>query len=629
MIKFSTNPLLFKVQYINKDVIDTTTNISAVIGKAFHQAMEVYYGGSDTLIPSDEREAIEYGLKSGLDFLEKYNDGLIKFSDKIPNKQKAFEVFSFTFNSYIKCKPYAGNGEVLAVEDEICEKIDVEWKGQRLSLPVKLKGFIDKVVRQDGRLKVKDYKTCTTFSDPDKIDGAKIIQAVTNYLLVYAKYDEAPYSMTYEEVKTTQNKDGSPQVREYEIVFEENELFFDFFFRFYEDMTRALNGQMVYVPNVHTLYDNEVGIVAYIHRLDVSEEQAKLMKKHKVETITELLKKEIQSAANMNKLMKSMEEQFVSAKSLNYEKMSNEEKIKTKLMEHGMILQFEDKIEGASVELYRYTPSIGLKMSRIRNYVDDVEQVLGTTGVRVLAPIKGTSYVGFEVPRKDRKFPKLGSYEGFNIAIGEDVMGQPRRFDIRQAPHMLVAGASGSGKSVFLNSLIEQLSAIPNAELHLYDPKMVELAAYRGRAVEYLTESVRILEALERIGMVMDERYAAMMQAGVRNISDMPGMPYKFIVIDEFGDLALAEKVQNAVLRLAQKGRAAGIHIVIATQRPSADIINGTIKANFPTKVVFRTAKAVDSRVVLDEEGAEKLLGKGDLLFSSDSGIERLQGYMA
>lgn len=659
MIKFSSNPLLFKIQHINRDRFDTTLNVSAVIGSAFHQAMEVYYGGSDTLIPASERQAIEYGLKSGMDFLEKYNDGFINFSKTIPNKQKAFELFSYAFSEYVKLNPYKPN-ETIETEDEILELIDIEWKGQKLSLPVKLKGYIDRTLKEDGKLKLRDYKTCSKFSDPEKIDGAKIIQAIMYYLLAYAKYGEEPYSLTFEEVKLSKNSDGSPQVRQYEIIYAENELYFDFFFRFYEDMTRALNGEMVYVPNVHTMFDNEVSIISYIHKLDVSEENAKLMKKHKVSNITDLLKKEMQSAGNMRKLMKTVEQEFISAKNLNYEDMKNEEKIQTKMMEHGMMIQFDSVLEGSTVDLYRFTPSIGLKMKRIRNYAEDIEQVLGISGVRILAPIPDSTMIGFEVPRKERTYPTVPFGNGFDIAIGQDIMGAARRFDIRTAPHILVAGSSGSGKSVFLNGLIEQLARIPNIELHLFDPKRVELAQHKSKALEYKSDIEDINNSLGLLVDEMQERYKTIENASVRNITGVPGMKYKFVIIDEFGELIAADhvkkttimtgrvfsrgdragqeetksietnisgEIEKKILRLAQLSRAAGIHLVIATQRPSTDIIKGTIKANFPIKVVFKTAKQIDSMVILDEPGAESLSGKGDMLFAGDKGIERLQGF--
>jgi hypothetical protein len=628
MIRFSTNPILFKIHDINGDRFDTSMGISGVIGQAFHKAMEVYYGGNDDMPVGNEQEAIEFGLKVGAAYLNDYNDGFIEFNKSVPNKQKAMEMFAFAFREYVASRPYGGDEVLVSCEEKLEEYVNVEWRGHKLNLPVKLKGYTDKIVRQNGKLKIKDYKTTRSFSDPEKIDGSKILQAVQYYLLVYARYGEEPESITFEEVKITKNKEGGDQVKEYEIVYAENELYFDFYFRFYEDITRALNGEMVYVPNIHSFFDNEVALISYIHRLDVSEEQAKLMKKHKVDNITDLLKKKIQSAGNMRKLLKTVEEKFVSAKNLNYKKMTNEEKIQTKMLEYGMMLQFDSKIEGATVDLYRYTPSIGLKMSRLKAFVDDIEQVLGVSGIRVLAPIQGSSLVGYEVPRSVRSFPALPASKKFELAIGQTIEGKTRYFDIRQAPHVLVAGSTGSGKSVFLHSLIRQLLKLPKAELHLFDPKQVELLQYEESAVEYKHSHEGIRQSLEALVEVMETRYDKMKKAKARNISELNGT-LKFVVIDEYADLAMREQTGNLVKLLAQKGRAAGIHLIVATQRASTKVIDGDIKVNFTTKAVFRMAKEVDSRVMLDEAGAEKLLGKGDMLFATEAGVERLQGFSA
>ncbi|KKT72153.1 MAG: Cell division FtsK/SpoIIIE, partial [Candidatus Collierbacteria bacterium GW2011_GWB1_44_6] len=485
MVQFTTNPVLFKIKYINGDRYDTTSSPSQVIGQAFHSAMEVYYRGNIDMMPKDESEAIEFGLKTGMAFIENYPDGFIGYNTTVQTKQKMYDLFSFAFTSYVKELPYSGE-KIMAIEDKIEENVDITWKGTKLNLPVKLKGYIDKIVElPDGKMVIKDYKTCRAFSDPEKIDGGKIIQAVQYYLLAYAKYGVEPYSMVYEEVKTTKNADGSKQVKIYEIVYAENELYFDFYFRLYEDITNALNGHMVYVPNVQTLFDNEVAMISYIHRLDVEEERAKQMKKLKVDNITDVLKKKIQNAGNMRKLLKAIESKFISAKSINYNSMENHEKIQTKLMEYGMMVQFDSKVDGATVDLYRFMPSIGLKMSKLKSYTADIEQVLGKTGIRVLAPIPNTSLVGFEVPRDERVYPKLPASKGFELAIGQTIMGDVRYFDIRNAPHMLVAGSTGSGKSVFLNALIKQLMKLEKVDLHLFDPKQIELCQYEEMVEEY------------------------------------------------------------------------------------------------------------------------------------------------
>ena len=627
--KFSSNPILFKINALNGDIFDSARSASAVVGEAFHKALEVYYGGSDTLVPTNESEAIEYGLAAGMSFLEMYNDGFIRFTTQIQHKQRMYDLFSFAFQEYVKVKPYKNDEEVLLIEEKLEEHVNVEWRGVRLDLPVPLRGYPDRVVRgADGRIRIRDPKTTMAFSNPEKIDGSKMLQAVEYYLLVYAHLGEEPYSIIFEEQKMSKSKDGGPQLKEYEIVYGENDQFFDFYFRMYEDMIRAVNGESVWVPNVDALYDNEVAIIAYIHRLDVNEEQAKLMKKHRVDNVTDLLKKKIQSAGSMRKFLKTVEKQFISAKSLDYSKMSNEEKIQKKMMEHGMMLQFESVVHGATVDQYRYTPSIGIKMSRLKAYTADVEQVLGVDGVRVLAPIPGTTFIGFEVPRAERNFPSMPAPDGFNIAIGQTMEGDVYRFDLRKAPHTLIGGASGAGKSVTLCSIVDQLSKVSRVDLHLFDPKMVELSHFADVAAEYESDPEAIAKSLARLIKTMNNRYKRFAEAGARNIEEYGGsMKYKFIVIDEYGDLP--KTIQPFILKLAQKARAAGIHLIITTQSPRVQIVTGAIKANFPVKIALRTAKAIDSIVLLDEPGAEKLRGKGDMIFSSDEGMVRLQGYAA
>lgn len=653
MILFSTNPILFKIKKLNRDTIDTMTGVSAVIGKAFHHAMETYYAPTDDETGRDEPAAIKATLEAGTNYMAEYPEGWIEWSKDVPTRQDAIELVAFAITEYVKSSKYTAE-RTIACEDKILTEIDIEWRGRQLRLPAPLKGFIDRVTRRkDGKLCVRDYKTCRSFSNLDKIDGAKIIQAVEYFFLAHAKYGEAPHSMTFEEVKLTKNKDGGPQVREYEVVYADNPLYFEFYFRFFEDMVRALNGEMVYVPNVKAMFDNEVAIVAYIQRLDVTEEVAARKKKLGVATLTDLLKADIQQAGNMRKLLTAVEDQLAQAKSMNYEAMKNEEKIAAKMIEHGMILKFDSLVRGATVDLYRFSTTLGIKMSKIRQYADDIQQVLGATSVRVLAPIPNSVLVGFEVPREERRFPEVPAASGFDLAIGETIEGKIRRFDLRDAPHMVVAGSAGSGKSVFLHSMIRQLTEA-GAHMVLIDPKQVEFSRYD----DALTELSAIEQAIELLVHDMEQRYELLKKAKKRDAREAGWKP-TVLVIDEYADLVMggaAPKkktrkkeyiddqgakvtetdvdggplgIDHHIQRLAQKGRAAGIHIILATQRASAKVISGDIKVNFPVKAVFRVAKAVDSMVMLDEDGAEKLLGKGDMLFGSEAGIERLQSYNA
>jgi S-DNA-T family DNA segregation ATPase FtsK/SpoIIIE len=221
--------------------------------------------------------------------------------------------------------------------------------------------------------------------------------------------------------------------------------------------------------------------------------------------------------------------------------------------------------------------------------------------------------------------------------IGVDVMGNAKKIDVRKAPHILAAGTSGSGKSVFLNTTIKQLMTWDATEIILIDPKMVELSQFEGEknVREYADDPAKILKILNKLNKEMDERYAMLKKAKIRSIMEgsatMKMPPYIILIIDEFGDLVSSSKygqdIRHALLILAQKGRAAGIHIIVTTQHPTVKIIDGEIKANFPIRVAFKTVNAINSHVIIDESGAEKLLGDGDMLLKTHDSITRLQGY--
>lgn len=684
MVKLGSNPVMFRINKLNGDEIETTSKASNVLGKAGHKALQRYFGGvPDLPTAADEGEAIKQGLEYGNEYLKNYSDGFIEWTDKIASRAKLNEKFAFCYFGYLKELNKKDIKNILLIEETLKYRIEIEGK----ELPVPLKGIADLVYEdQKDRIVILDHKFTGQYSPEDKIDGSKLIQAAINYFLVYAHTGKKPYKIIFAEFKTSQNmkpdESGKipPQTKRFEMVYEETPLMFELFYRLYEDVTSALMGNMVYVPNFNAIYDNEVAIMAYIHRLDQPEEREAQFKKMKVDNITDFLKKKIQKTGSMKKYLDTVSKNFVSAKTLNYSTMTTQEKIKMKLAEHGLGVEFDSKLVGASVEMYRYEPSVGLKMSKVEGYVKDIEQVLGVSGIRVLAPIPNSTMIGFEIPLKDRTFPSLPTPQGYEIAIGQDIMGGIRRFDVRTAPHILVAGASGSGKSVFLNGFIEQI-ATTMPELYLFDPKIVELAGYKHLAKQYETDPDKINEALEQLVIEMEERYKALATLKKKNI-DGTDFKYKFVIIDEFGDIAIQNplgrivwtfcgkhkrfdksgdltkllstkrklrvKEQDLVddvafcdkcekhtippfeqnlLRLAAKGRAAGIHLVIATQSPRVEVIKGSIKANFPVKVLFKTAKQSDSLVVIDEPGAEKLLGRGDMLFVGDKGIERLQGF--
>lgn len=685
LLKFSTNPFMFKVNYVNRDYIDTKNNVSGVLGSAVHYGLQVYMGGDEELsTPADEAGAIQFGFDKGLEYLNNTIDSFIQYSKTIPNRSALVERYGFCYINYIKewnvKKKFK---ELIGVESKFKNKVTIQADGR--VLPVPLKAKVDIVYRDNkGRIIIVDHKTTYSWSSEDKIDIKKLLQAVVNYFTVYAEIGEAPYSIIFREFKYAVNKDGSQQTKEYEIIYADAQDAFDFFYRFYEDITRALRGEQVYVPNIESMYDNEVAFFAYINRLDESEEHEKILKANNAANITELLQKQIQNSALIKKYKKSVETEFISGESLNYKDMKIEDRIKMKLTEHGIGIQFDSKVVGSAITLYRYVPSTGLKMKRIQQYAQDIEQVIGVSDVRILAPIPDSNLIGFEVPNTDRTFP-IGApdVKGFNLPIGVSITGDPVYMDITEAPHVLIAGTTGSGKSVHMTNMIKQVLGIKNTEIHLMDPKMVELAPFEDVAKTYSHDVDEINCVLNTLVAEMNERYAVLKASKTRNIAEYlqtkgNKMKYKFVFIDEFADLVMqsrsrskarkstnsiekefakslareaakdplaaleynAKKAQieeeaeilsseDCIVLLAQKARACGIHIIMATQRPSVDVVSGIIKANFPTRFCFRTSSAVDSKVIIDDAGAEKLKGKGDMLYitPTKSGAQRLQSY--
>ncbi len=311
--------------------------------------------------------------------------------------------------------------------------------------------------------------------------------------------------------------------------------------------------------------------------------------------------------------------------------------------------------KGPSVTRFELQPSAGVKVSKIVNLADDIALNLAAFGVRIEAPIPGKAAVGIEIPNKSTAMVALRDvidseqFRSFNsktaFAMGKDISGQPVISDISKMPHMLIAGATGSGKSVCINSLITSIlyKADPNqVKLILIDPKVVELGVYNGiphLLIPVVTDPRRAAGALNWAVQEMVKRYSMFATANVRDIkgyneyaalSGDRQLEQIIIVIDELADLMMVSphEVEDSICRLAQMARAAGMHLVIATQRPSVDVITGLIKANVPSRIAFSVSSQIDSRTILDMGGAEKLLGKGDMLFlpMGASKPKRLQG---
>ena len=315
--------------------------------------------------------------------------------------------------------------------------------------------------------------------------------------------------------------------------------------------------------------------------------------------------------------------------------------------------------------MFEFEPAPGIKISKVMSLADDLAMALKATSIRI-SPIHGRSTLGIEVPNKDRDsvvFKEIITNDAFTkspsklaLALGKDIFGVPVITDLAKMPHLLIAGATGSGKSVGMNSIVMSLlyQATPKeVKMLMIDPKMLELSAYEEiphLLMPVITLPKEASNALKKLVFEMERRYRLLAESGARNIdaynkhvesasraksskddegTDKEPLPYIVIFIDELADLMFASgrEVEDSIARLAGMARAAGIHLVLATQRPSVDVITGIIKANFPSRISFQVSSKLDSRIILDTYGAEQLLGKGDMLFTSPGKrIKRIHG---
>ncbi len=318
-------------------------------------------------------------------------------------------------------------------------------------------------------------------------------------------------------------------------------------------------------------------------------------------------------------------------------------KLQKTLYSFGVSAKVENVSVGPAITRYELKPAEGVRVSKIANLADDIALNLAAETIRIEAPIPGKQAVGIEVPNKEKETVHLREIleskefqenkSKLTIALGKDVAGNPQLADIAKMPHVLIAGSTGSGKSVCINTIITSIiyNAKPSeVKLVMVDPKVVELSVYNGiphLLIPVVTDPKKAAGALAWAVQEMDDRYNKFASKGVRDLKGynkaiekeggIGKLPQIVIIVDELADLMMvaAKDVEEAICRLAQKARAAGMHLVIATQRPSVDVITGLIKANIPSRIAFAVSSQVDSRTILDTVGAEKLLGKGDMLF--------------
>jgi DNA segregation ATPase FtsK/SpoIIIE, S-DNA-T family len=326
--------------------------------------------------------------------------------------------------------------------------------------------------------------------------------------------------------------------------------------------------------------------------------------------------------------------------------------LEKKLKDYGIEGKVVEVRPGPVITMYEFEPAPGVKVSRISNLADDLAMALSAVSIRIIAPIPGKSVVGIEIPNKARQTVYLreiiesdvyaNSRNMLTLSLGKTISGEPFVAELTKMPHLLVAGSTGSGKSVSLNTMIISIlfKASPlNVRFMMIDLKMLELSPYEGiphLLLPVMTNAKNAKTALRWLIDEMERRYQIMNEKGVRNIDKynqkvskeegVDTIPYIVVVIDELADLMMvsSKEVEEYIARLAQMARASGIHLILATQRPSVDVLTGIIKANFPARMSFKVTSKVDSRTILDTNGAESLLGAGDMLFLSP-GVGRLQ----
>lgn len=348
------------------------------------------------------------------------------------------------------------------------------------------------------------------------------------------------------------------------------------------------------------------------------------------------------------------------------EQTDNKDKIIHTLRNYGIEITSIKATVGPTITLYEIIPQAGVRISKIKNLEDDIALSLSALGIRIIAPMPGKGTIGIEVPNKDPQIVSMQSVIASKkfqectfelpVALGKTITNEVFIFDLTKMPHLLVAGATGQGKSVGLNAIITSLlykKHPSEMKMVLVDPKMVEFNIYSTIERHYLaklpneekaiiTDVSKVTETLNSLTKEMDDRYELLMRAHVRTIKEYnekfvkrrlnPNnghryLPYIVVIIDEFGDLIMTagKEIEMPIARIAQKARAVGMHMVIATQRPTTNIITGTIKANFPARMAFRVTSQIDSRTILDMNGANQLIGRGDMLFSQGSNLVRIQ----
>lgn len=698
-----SNPASFYRTYVLK-IYDGLDSPASLTGKAAHLALEKYYSDGATQ---------EAAIEAGLEWLSSQRDSNIKYG-ATSSREKMQADYNQGIRHYFEEEPKFHK----LIDVEVGRDAAVVAKnlltGEPLSIPIKC--VLDIVYEDEvGQLWLCDHKfvkAWTKDSDEAPADGLglvdfkRFIQGMFYLHWAAAKYGREPAGIVYNEVKIPKNRDKSAQLRPYVFRFDDQNrtTYLSAFYKLFETQIHDLNipGRH-WLPNPNDIFDGQFSFEMFV--TGIQDVEAPAAVKHKTEDVQFVERKYIASKLD----------------DVTNRDLTPEERIRIMLSEHAVAVDMRDTYHGPAITKYTFKPQRGIPMKRFATMRDDFAAVLKAGSVRVETPVPGTDLVGIEIPAAKRtkidladKYLRAGT---MSVPIGVNVYNETIYKDLADAPHMLVAGATGAGKSVFINVLIQTLSKQMTPDklrFVMIDPKQVELSFYDNLPhlwSDIITNVTDAAAVLDELVHEMEARYEKLKLSGVRKIEDYTGsdMPRIVVILDEFADLmmmaenkresfgasidgiieemdkagkanmfdgiiydtkrirSLASRAgkgdetarqtlekhqdakrrlreiimaqtsselppaQDSIIRIAQKARAVGIHLVLATQRPSADVVTGLIKANIPTKICFAVTTKVNSQIVLDETGAEQLTRQGDMLYTdpSFSGLLRLQGLYA
>lgn len=582
---FLNNQIQFKKRYIAK-VYDEPSSPALVVGKAMHKMIEERLKG----------QSIEVAIQSGLQEIENIADYEIDYG-KTGSREKIIDQYQKLSTIVINELPTYD--DILAIED----RVECELSIRNKKIP--MKGYIDLVRDLGDTLEIVDWKSVTSYSDEDTENWAYLIQSWIYVQLIEFKYKKPVSRVVFKEIKKTINRDGMPQIKDYVLDRHGIEEANDAIGRVVKAVSDYVdNPDATYFPNPRDMMNGaqSMHIVAQMEGVTVR-------------TVHTTERREKFAPVNT-----------VVAEDIASDDGSETDRIKGKLVEFGIGGRIEKVIKSNTVDTYMFRPNRGVKMSKIATMGDDLSLALGSDAVRVIAPVYGTKTVGIEVPH-EQSFPTFDGKGGSHqIPIGVDTMNNVIYDDIAKMPHMLIGGQTGSGKSVFIRNIIQSLN---NCEVDIIDMKGLD---FEDLGKNIISEVPAALMLIKKLVHLMDERYKNKRVNAKRRV----------LIIDEYADLVMQtgkekheigvfdengklktktttidtrKQLETDLTRILQKGRAANINVIIATQRPSADIVAPIIKANCPVKACLRVATAKNSEIILDESGGERLLGKGDMLY--------------